>query len=111
MEILQVSRECPEYMSRVYVVSSTLTISVKHVQKLASECDSILCTDFIHQISWYPKNYLICLDEVSKDDCMYTCLWGLHQISTILHGSSMNSIYNSTHFSAPTLDFDRKKYS
>jgi hypothetical protein len=51
-------------------------LNVKHVQKMASERDPILCADFICRIGQYPAHYLLSIDEVSKDDRTYTRLWG-----------------------------------
>ena len=51
-------------------------LNVKHVQKMASERDPVLRADFIRRIGEYPVHYLISIDEVSKDDCTYTRLWG-----------------------------------
>jgi len=55
-------------------------LSVKRVQKLAAERSPTIRADFVHRISQYPTNYLLCLDEVSKDDRTYTRLWGRSQI-------------------------------
>lgn len=51
-------------------------LNVKHVQKLAAERDPFLRADFIRRIGQYPANYLVSIDEVSKDDRTYTRLWG-----------------------------------
>ncbi|KAF8958723.1 hypothetical protein BDZ97DRAFT_1635953, partial [Flammula alnicola] len=51
-------------------------LNVKHVQKLAAERDPFLRADFIRRIGQYPANYLLPIDEVSKDDRTYTRLWG-----------------------------------
>lgn len=51
-------------------------LNVKHVQKLAAERDPFLRADFICRIGQYPANYLLSIDEVSKDDRTYTRLWG-----------------------------------
>ncbi|KIJ91811.1 hypothetical protein K443DRAFT_41653, partial [Laccaria amethystina LaAM-08-1] len=57
-------------------------LNVKHVQKLAAERDPFLCANFICRIGQYPANYLLSVDEVSKDDHTYTCLWGRAQVGT-----------------------------
>ncbi|EDR00225.1 uncharacterized protein LACBIDRAFT_314643 [Laccaria bicolor S238N-H82] len=49
-------------------------LNVKHVQKMAAEWDPFLHADFICHRSQYPPNYLLPIDEVSKDD--HTYLWG-----------------------------------
>jgi hypothetical protein len=43
---------------------------------MAAERDPVLRADFIRQIGQYPANYLLSIDEVSKDDRTYTRLWG-----------------------------------
>ena len=50
-------------------------LNVKHVQKMARECDPFLCANFVNRVGQYPAHYLISIDEVSKDDCTYTRLW------------------------------------
>jgi hypothetical protein len=57
-------------------------ISVKKVQKLAAECNPVIRTSFVRRISQYPTKYLICLDEVSKDDRTYARLWGRSRVGT-----------------------------
>ncbi|KAF8840340.1 hypothetical protein BDN67DRAFT_903809 [Paxillus ammoniavirescens] len=51
-------------------------LSVKRIQKLAPEHDPLAQADFICCIGPYPTNYLVTIDEVSKDDQTYACLWG-----------------------------------
>jgi hypothetical protein len=51
-------------------------LRVKRVQKLASECDPIKRADFVQRIGQYPPQYLVFLDEVSKDNRTYARLWG-----------------------------------
>ncbi|KAJ7678319.1 hypothetical protein DFH06DRAFT_917350, partial [Mycena polygramma] len=51
-------------------------LSVKHVQKMASERDPMQEALFTHRISAYPAHYLVCLDETSKDDRTYARMWG-----------------------------------
>jgi transposase len=73
-------------LERYHVLPTSLTtihrsfqragLNVKHVQKLAAERDPELRAQFIHCVSQYPINYLITIDEVSKDDQTYARLWG-----------------------------------
>ena len=63
-------------MTTIHWTLERAGLNVKHVQKMASERDPTLRADFIRRIGEYPAHYLISIDEVSKDDCMYTCLWG-----------------------------------
>ena len=51
-------------------------LSIKHVQKMAAEWDSMKRADFCHRISHYPTTSLLILDEVSKDNWTYSQLWG-----------------------------------
>ena len=51
-------------------------LNVKHVQKMARERDPFLHANFVNRVGQYPAHYLISIDEVLKDDCTYTCLWG-----------------------------------
>jgi transposase len=51
-------------------------LSVKHVQKMAAERDSMKRADFRRRISQYPTTSLLILDEVSKDNRTYSRLWG-----------------------------------
>jgi hypothetical protein len=48
-------------------------LNIKQVQKLATECSPTIQA---HHTTQYPTEYLMCLDEVSKDDCTYAHLWG-----------------------------------
>ena len=50
-------------------------LRVKHVQKLVAEWNPLIHAGFVHRISFYPTNYLVCLNEVSKDDQTYARLW------------------------------------
>ncbi|KAF9486784.1 hypothetical protein BDN71DRAFT_1358541, partial [Pleurotus eryngii] len=54
-------------------------LSVKHVQKLASERSPIKRADFVRRIGQYSPACLFILDETSKDDRTYTRLWGRAQ--------------------------------
>ena len=74
-------------------------LHVKHVQKLASERDPILRANFIHRIGRYPTNYLILLDEVSKDEQTYSRLWGraatglcAEQHNSFVHGRRLSMV-------------------
>ena len=51
-------------------------LSIKRVQKLASERSDFACAEYILRIGRYPTDHLICVDEVSKDDRVYAWLWG-----------------------------------
>ena len=73
---LELNRELPVSLATIHRSLERAGLNVKHVQKLASERDPDLRADFIRRISQYPAHYLISIDEVSKDDCTYTRLWG-----------------------------------
>ncbi|KAG1791918.1 uncharacterized protein HD556DRAFT_1220884, partial [Suillus plorans] len=51
-------------------------INVKHIERIAAECDPLHCADFVHRVSQYSPASLLCLDEVSKDDRTYSHRWG-----------------------------------
>ncbi|KAJ7138973.1 hypothetical protein C8R44DRAFT_543689, partial [Mycena epipterygia] len=51
-------------------------LSVKQVQKMASERNKLQEGDFLQRISQYPAHYLVPLDEMSKDDRTYGRLSG-----------------------------------
>jgi len=57
-------------------------LNVKHIQKLAAERDPFLHANFIRCIGQYPANYLLSVDEVSKDNHTYTHLWGRAPVGT-----------------------------
>ncbi|KAJ7049017.1 hypothetical protein C8F01DRAFT_1003263 [Mycena amicta] len=46
-------------------------ISLKKVQKMASEQTAEAEADFVVRIAEYPAHYLVCVDEMSKDDRTY----------------------------------------
>ncbi|KAH7918731.1 hypothetical protein BV22DRAFT_989379, partial [Leucogyrophana mollusca] len=51
-------------------------INVKHVQKVAAERNPLIRANYIRRISQYPANYMLCIDEVSKDERTYARLLG-----------------------------------
>ncbi len=63
-------------MATIHRTFQRARLSVKRVQKLALERDPIKRADFIRRIGQYPADYLINLDEMSKDDRTYSRLWG-----------------------------------
>ena len=69
-------RLLPVSLTTIHRTLKRAGLNVKHVQKLASERTPEIRADFVHRISHYPANYLMCLDEVSKDDRTYARLWG-----------------------------------
>src|SRR5882762_8610123 len=62
------NRLVPASLATIHHTLKRAGLNVKHIQKLASERTPEICADFVHRISHYPANYLMCLDEVSKDD-------------------------------------------
>ncbi|KIJ17292.1 hypothetical protein PAXINDRAFT_59616, partial [Paxillus involutus ATCC 200175] len=58
----------PVSLATVYQSFKQAGLSVKQVQKLALERDPLIRASFICWIGQYPANYLISLDEMSKDD-------------------------------------------
>jgi transposase len=69
-------RLLPVSMSTIHMSFRRAGLSVKRVQKMASERDPQQRAAFIRRIGQYPTDYLVCLDEVSKDDRTYARLWG-----------------------------------
>ncbi|KJA26468.1 hypothetical protein HYPSUDRAFT_132666 [Hypholoma sublateritium FD-334 SS-4] len=87
---LQQNRELSMSMAIIHQTLERAGLNVKHVQKLAAERDPFLRADFRRRIGQYPANYIISIDEVSKDDRTYTRLWGRAQgiiASRVLEGS------------------------
>lgn len=73
---LEQYRELSVSLATIHRTLERAGLNVKHIQKLAAERDPFLCADFIHHIGQYPANYLLSIDEVSKDDRTYTWIWG-----------------------------------
>jgi hypothetical protein len=73
---LEQHRELSVSLATIHRTLERAGLNVKHVQKMAAERDPFLRADFIRRIGQYPANYLILIDEVSKDDRTYTRLWG-----------------------------------
>ncbi|KAH9924248.1 hypothetical protein B0H21DRAFT_701077 [Amylocystis lapponica] len=73
---LRENRYLPVSLQTIHQTLECAELSAKHVQKLTAEQDLIIHADIIWRISQYPTEYLICLDEVSKDDRTYARLWG-----------------------------------
>ncbi|KAJ6485307.1 hypothetical protein C8R47DRAFT_957448, partial [Mycena vitilis] len=69
-------RHLPVHISTIHRTFERAGLSVKHVQKMASERDPMQEALFTHRISAYPAHYLVCLDETSKDDRTYARMWG-----------------------------------
>ncbi|KAJ7867820.1 hypothetical protein B0H13DRAFT_1577538, partial [Mycena leptocephala] len=69
-------RHLPVHISTLHRTFERAGLSVKRVQRMASERDPIQEALFTHRISAYPAHYLIAVDETSKDDRTYARLWG-----------------------------------
>ena len=76
---LQKWRFLPMTLSTIHRSLERAGLTVKHVQKLASERDPIRRADFVCRIGQYEPPSLVFLDEVSKDDRTYARLWGRSQ--------------------------------
>ncbi|KAJ7067719.1 hypothetical protein B0H15DRAFT_750908, partial [Mycena belliarum] len=57
-------------------------MSLKQVQKMASERSPLNRANYSRRISIYPADYLISIDEVSKDDRTYARIFGRSEIGT-----------------------------
>jgi hypothetical protein len=73
---LEKYRHLPVSISTVHRTFERAGLSVKCVQKMASERDPMKEGHFIAEVSQYPAHYLVALDEMSKDDRTYAQLWG-----------------------------------
>jgi len=73
---LEQHRELSVSLATIHRTLERAGLNVKHVQKMAAGRDPFLRADFIRRIGQYPPNYLLSIDEVSKDDHTYTRLWG-----------------------------------
>ncbi|KAE9395216.1 hypothetical protein BT96DRAFT_793379, partial [Gymnopus androsaceus JB14] len=51
-------------------------LNVKRAQRMARECSPEKRASFWYHMAQYPPDYLVSVDEVSKDDRTYTRLWG-----------------------------------
>jgi transposase len=69
-------RHLPVHISTIHRTLRRAGLSLKRIQKLARERDPQKRADFVRRIGQYPPNYLISIDEVSKDDRTYARLWG-----------------------------------
>ncbi|KAG2113832.1 uncharacterized protein F5147DRAFT_552923, partial [Suillus discolor] len=73
---LEEYRDLPVSLATIHALFKCAGLNVKRVQKLASERNPMVRAAFVCRIGQYPANYLISLDEVSKDDRTYAHLWG-----------------------------------
>ncbi|KAJ6484225.1 hypothetical protein C8R45DRAFT_755662, partial [Mycena sanguinolenta] len=69
-------RHLPTSLSTIHRAFVRARIRVKKVQKMASERCPLKRGDYSHRISIYPADYLISIDEVSKDDRTYARIFG-----------------------------------
>ena len=69
-------RDLPVSIATIHRTLERAGLNIKQVQKMAAERDPIQRAEFRYRIGQYPAHYLLSIDEVSKDDCTYTRLWG-----------------------------------
>ncbi len=62
-------------LATIHRVFQHAGFSVKWIKKMAKECCPIKRASFMRWISQYPASYLLCMDEVSKDDRTYAWLF------------------------------------
>ncbi|KAF8969701.1 hypothetical protein BDZ97DRAFT_1632628, partial [Flammula alnicola] len=74
-------------MATIHRELQRVGLSTKRVQKMAAERDPIKRADFVWRISQYPANYLLPLDEVSKDNRTYARLWGRSEVGARVEAS------------------------
>jgi len=73
---LELYRFLPVSLATLHRTFKRAGLSVKRLQKLASERDPLRRADFIRQMAQYVPMQLLFLDETSKDDRTYARLWG-----------------------------------
>ncbi|KAH6869008.1 hypothetical protein BKA70DRAFT_1132082 [Coprinopsis sp. MPI-PUGE-AT-0042] len=74
--LLERFRHVPVHISTIHRMLQHGGLSLKRVQKLATERDPNKRADFVRRIGQYSPECLISIDEVSKDDRTYARLWG-----------------------------------
>ncbi|KAJ7712084.1 hypothetical protein B0H16DRAFT_1272543, partial [Mycena metata] len=75
-ERLQRYRHLPASLATIHRTFARARMSLKRIQKMAAERCPLKRADFSRHISIYPVHYLLCIDEVSKDDRTYARLFG-----------------------------------
>ncbi|KAJ7108797.1 hypothetical protein C8R44DRAFT_636147 [Mycena epipterygia] len=70
----------PASLSTIHRTFVRNRMSLKKIQKMAAECSPLGRANYTRRISIYPTNYLICIDEVSKDDRTYAHIFGRSEI-------------------------------
>ncbi|KDQ50671.1 hypothetical protein JAAARDRAFT_141629, partial [Jaapia argillacea MUCL 33604] len=82
-------RFLPASITTIHQSFQRAGLNVKRVQKMAAERDPAIRADFARRIGEYPADYLVTMDEVSKDDHTYARLWGCKGIitSSVVEGS------------------------
>ncbi|KAJ6522822.1 hypothetical protein DFH09DRAFT_938164 [Mycena vulgaris] len=73
-------RYLPVSLATIHRTFICAHMSLKQVQKMAAERSPWSRANFTRQISIYPAYYLICMDEVSKDDCTYNRIFGRSEV-------------------------------
>jgi len=63
-------------LATIHCTLAQAGLNIKQVQKLAAEHSPTIRANYICRIAQYSTKYLMCLDEVSKDDHTYARLWG-----------------------------------
>ncbi|KAJ7675267.1 hypothetical protein B0H17DRAFT_946088 [Mycena rosella] len=69
-------RFLPASLSTIHCTFIRARMSLKQIQKMAAERTPLSRADYSRRISIYPTDYLICIDEVSKDDRTYNRIFG-----------------------------------
>lgn len=79
---LELHRHLKVSLSTIHKTFTQAGLSVKHVQKMASERSPAKRANFVRCIGEYSAACLFCIDEVSKDDQTYARLWGRSRLGT-----------------------------
>ncbi|KAJ7146670.1 hypothetical protein C8R44DRAFT_579655, partial [Mycena epipterygia] len=82
-------RHLPTSLATIHRTFTRARMNVKKIQKMASERCPFSHADYSRRIAIYPANYLISIDEVSKDDRTYARIFGRSEIGTpkVVEGS------------------------
>ncbi|KAJ7168114.1 hypothetical protein C8R43DRAFT_854388, partial [Mycena crocata] len=84
----------PASISTIHQTFLRARMSLKQVQKMASERCLYKQANYSQRISIYPPSYLISIDEVSKDDRTYAHIFGHSDIgSCVVEGSLCRKMF------------------
>ncbi|KAJ7629158.1 hypothetical protein DFH06DRAFT_906303, partial [Mycena polygramma] len=82
-------RNLPTSLATIHRTFIRARMSLKKIQKMASERSPLNRADYSRRIAAYPADYLISIDEVSKDDRTYTRIFGQSEIGSRIIGAKI----------------------